>query len=248
MKYHFAADLHTHTLASGHAYGTIRENVEGARAAGIQVLGATEHAPGIPGTVDPFYYRNIKVVPKRIHVVSILHGSEINVLEDGTLSLEAQFMKYLDYAIVGIHTVCYHDQGRRKNTDNVIACMQHPKVKIVSHPDDDHTPLDYERLVAAAKQYNVALEVNNSSFKKPDRRINCLDNYRTMLGLCTAQRVPIVVDTDAHDPSAVGRMDLAAAFLESVRMDPELILNLRGNLEKLMAFLRVDNEMPYDAK
>ena len=165
MKYHFAADLHTHTLASGHSYGTIRENVEGARAAGIQVLGATEHAPGIPGTVDPFYYRNIKVVPKRIHGVSILHGSEINVLEDGTLSLEAQFMKYLDYAIVGIHTVCYHDQGRRKNTDNVIACMQHPKVKIVSHPDDDHTPLDYERLVAAAKQYNVALEVNNSSFK-----------------------------------------------------------------------------------
>ena len=112
----------------------------------------------------------------------------------------------------------------------------------------DHTPLDYERLVAAAKQYNVALEVNNSSFKKLDRRINCLDNYRTMLSLCTAQRVPIVVDTDAHDPSAVGRMDLAAAFLESVRMDPELILNLRGNLEKLMAFLRVDNEMPYDAK
>ena len=63
-----------------------------------------------------------------------------------------------------------------------------------------------------------------------------------------AADLPIVVDTDAHDPSAVGRMDLAAAFLESVRMDPELILNLRGNLEKLMAFLRVDNEMPYDAK
>ena len=40
--------------------------------------------------------------------------------------------------------------------------MKEPKVYFVSHPDDAHTPLDYERLVQAAKKYHVALEVNNS--------------------------------------------------------------------------------------
>ncbi len=47
--------------------------------------------------------------------------------------------------------------------------MQNEKVRFVSHPDDDHTPLNYEELVQAAKESHVALEVNNSSLiKKTD--------------------------------------------------------------------------------
>ena len=61
--------------------------------------------------------------------------------------------------------------------------MQNEKVHFVSHPDDDHTPLDYERLVKAAKESQVALEVNNSSLLKPDQRLNCVENYQVMSGL-----------------------------------------------------------------
>ena len=46
-----------------------------------------------------------------------------------------------------------------------------------------------------------------------------------MLALCQQYRVPIVVDSDAHDPSWVGRQDLACALLESVGFDEELVLN-----------------------
>lgn len=52
-------DMHMHTLVSGHAYGTIREMAQAARAKGLEMIGITEHAPGIPGTVDPFYYNNL---------------------------------------------------------------------------------------------------------------------------------------------------------------------------------------------
>ena len=38
-------DLHTHTLASGHAYNTIMEMAAAAKDAGLQFLGITEHAP-----------------------------------------------------------------------------------------------------------------------------------------------------------------------------------------------------------
>ena len=75
----------------------------------------------------------------------------------------------------------------------------------------------------AALQYHVALEVNNSSLVKKDQRLNCCQNYRTMLALCQQYRVPIVVDSDAHDPSWVGRQDLACALLESVGFDLSLI-------------------------
>lgn len=50
------ADLHMHTLASGHAYGTIREMVQAAKEMQLHLIGISEHASGIPGTVDPFYY------------------------------------------------------------------------------------------------------------------------------------------------------------------------------------------------
>ena len=198
-------------------------------------MGITEHGPGIPGTVDPFYFKGLDIAPKKLYGVDILHGCEINVLKDGELSLEEQYMKWLDYAIVGIHKQCYKDAGKEKNTDNVIKCMQHPKVKFVSHPDDDNTPLDYVRLVQAAKEYGVALEVNNSSFLKQEKRKNCLENYRTMLKLCEEYQVPIIVSSDAHDPEYVGRFEEAVNFIEEVGFNKALILN--GDEGKLKEFM-----------
>ena len=229
------ADMHTHTLASGHAYGTIREIARAAKEAGLDVLGITEHAPGIPGTVDPFYYCNLRVMPRVMEGVEVYHGCEINVLNDGTLSLEQRWIDRLDYAIVGIHTLCYQNAGAERNTDNLIACMKNDKVRIVSHPDDDHTPLNYERLVQAAGEYHVALEVNNSSMTKPEMRLNCVKNYGEMLRLCMMHRVPVIVDSDAHDPSWVGRFDLAKKLIEENHFDEELILN--NDKEKLLNFL-----------
>ena len=229
------ADIHTHTIASGHAYGTIREMAQAAASKKLKILGLTEHAPGIPGTTDPFYYMNLEVVPRELYGVSILHGCEINVLNDGTLSLEERFIKKLDYAIVGIHSLCYQDAGKEQNTEHVISCMKHPKVKLVSHPDDDHIPFDYERLVKGALDTDTALEVNNSSLVKKDRRLNCYENYRTMLGWCRKLKVPVIVSSDAHDPSWVGRVDLAMALLDEIDFPESLILNLEAEL--LLSFL-----------
>lgn len=229
------ADIHMHTLASGHAYGTIREMAAAARDRGLALIGVSEHAPGIPGTADPFYYRNLKAVPRLLSGVEVIHGSEINVLAGGKLSLDQELIDRLDYAIVGIHTLCYEDEGIVGNTDNLIACMENDKVRLVSHPDDDHTPLDYPALVAAAKACHVALEVNNSSLLKPAQRLHCYENYRTMLALCQEQGVPIAVSSDAHDPSQVGEFRLARQLLEELRFPDELILNT--DLARLKAFL-----------
>ncbi len=229
------ADIHMHTLVSGHAYGTIREMAQSAKEKGLDLIGISEHAPGIPGTVDPFYYLNLEVVPNKIYDVEVIHGCEINVMNDGSLSLKQRYIDHLDYAIVGIHRACYKDAGKQQNTLNVIECMKNEKVHFVSHPDDDHTPLDYEMLVKAAKQYQVALEVNNSSLIKPQSRLNCVENYKTMLKLCQEYEVPIVVDSDAHDPSWVGEFSLAVDLLNSVNFDPKLVLNT--DVRKLKEFI-----------
>ena len=213
----FLLDIHTHTIASGHAYGTIREMAEAAKDKDLELLGLSDHAPGIPGTVDPIYFLNLNVIPRTLYGVEIIHGSEINILNNGTLSLEQYYIDFLDYAIAGIHRPCYEDEGKEKNTDNIISVMKNDKVFFISHPDDDHTPLNYERLVKAAKDNNVALEVNNSSFYKPQYRLNCVENYRTMLSYCMEYDVPIIVNSDAHDPSGVGDFYNARKLLEEVK-------------------------------
>lgn len=236
----FELDIHTHTIASGHAYGTIREMAQAAQERGLKVLGCSDHGPGTPGTAHPIYFHSLHAVPPYLYGVRVIHGCEISVMNDGTLSLDEQYIQYLDYGIVGIHRNCYKDAGREKNTENLISCMRHPKVFFVSHPDDDHTPLNYEKLVPAAKELHVALEVNNSSFSKPDYRLNCVANYETMLPLCMKYRVPIIVDSDAHDPSAVGEFSAARALLERLDFDPELILNT--NVKKFFDFIGLPAE------
>ena len=229
------ADLHMHTVMSGHAFGTIREMAAEAAARGLKLIGTTEHGPGIPGTCNPIYFLNVCDAPRNLYGVEMLYGSEVNILDCGGLDLKERYLDCLDYAIAGIHGLCYTDQGKLRNTDNVIRAMAaHSKVRFISHPDSDSFPLDYKALVEGAKAYHVALEVNNSSIRKPSLRPNCIENYKTMVPLCMEYGVPILVNTDSHDPSAVGDFSLALAMLEEIGVEEDLILN--NDLDKLKNF------------
>lgn len=44
-------DLHTHTIASGHAYNTRNEMIAAAAAKNLEVYAITEHAPAMPEPV-----------------------------------------------------------------------------------------------------------------------------------------------------------------------------------------------------
>lgn len=231
----FVADVHMHSILSGHAFGTVRELAFEAAQRNMKLIGVTEHGPGIPGTCDPILFRNFIDAPRVLYGVEMLYGSETNVLNSGEVDLDQRHLNCLDYAIAGIHGLCYENVGAVKNTDNVISCMKNPKVKFISHPDDNNNPVDYPALVQGAKEYGVALELNNSSLRKPRLRPGCVENYRKMLPLCMEYGVPIIVNTDSHDPSQVGDFTLARAFLEQMAFDENLILN--NDLEKLKAFL-----------
>ncbi len=231
----FVADVHMHSVMSGHAFGTIRELAAAAAERGLQLIGVTEHGPGIPGTCDPIYFRNLVDAPRMLYGVEMLYGSEVNILNDGTLDLDRRHLDCLDYAIAGIHGLCYENAGVIRNTDNTISCMADPKVRFISHPDTSSYPVDYRALVEGAKEHHVALELNNSSLRKPYIRPGCLENYAVMLPLCMEYGVPIVVNTDSHDPGAVGDFSAAVKLLEAIGFAEDLILN--NDLDKLKKFL-----------
>ena len=229
------ADVHMHTLMSGHAFGTIREMAAVAKERGMQLIGITEHGPGIPGTCDPIHLRNIPDAPRNLYGVEMLYGCEVNLNNEGELLLDERTMGVLDYAIAGVHRQCYEDMGSAKNTEAMIRAMAHPKVRFVSHPDNGKYPLDYLPLVQAAKEYGIALEVNNASVRKPKLRPNCIENYETMLPLCMEYGVPILVNSDAHDPMWVGDFSLTMPLLTRIGVPDDLILN--NDIQKLKTFL-----------
>ncbi len=236
MKNRLLLDLHTHTLASGHAYGTVRENAQAASEKGLAGLGVTEHGPGMPGSCHPLYFTNIQYIPRELYGVNIYYGVENDMMPDGSMSLEDRWMSGLDYAIVGIHATCYRDLGIEKNTENLIRCMSNPKVFFVSHPDDSTYPLDYSQIVPAAKQNGVALEVNNNTIRSA-RKKNWRENIMTYLELCMKYRANIIVSSDAHDPSTVGRFIEAKALLDEIGFDEELIVN--NSEEKFREFIGI---------
>ena len=117
-------DVHTHTLASGHAFSTLQEMVQAAAEKGLKLLGITEHSPGIPGTCDSIYFRNLHVVPRRMYGVDLLLGAEINILNtQGDLDMEEWMMKYLDLKIAGIHSLCYEGGTVEENTEGMIRAI-----------------------------------------------------------------------------------------------------------------------------
>jgi translation elongation factor EF-Tu-like GTPase len=54
-------ETHSHTLASGHAYCTIKEMVAYAAEMGLEGIAITDHAPEMPGSCHKFYFHNIQV-------------------------------------------------------------------------------------------------------------------------------------------------------------------------------------------
>ena len=234
MMKRLVVDIHTHTISSGHAYGTIRENALAAREKGLAGMGVTDHAPGMPGTCDPINFLGLYVVPRELYGVNIYFGVENNVLSDGSMTLPEDVLQSLDYGIVGIHGTCYENQGIKKNTDNLIRCMEHPKIFFISHPDDGAFPLDYERLVPAAKENGVALEVNNATIREGYKE-NCIENIRAYLSLCMKYKTNIYVGSDAHDPSFISEFSCAERLLEEMGFDEELIIN--NSEEKFRQFI-----------
>ena len=101
-------DVHTHTIASGHAYSSLSEMVAGAKEKDIKLLGIVEHDQGIPGTCAPIYFKNLDVIPREIEGIKLLLGIEINILDhQGRLSITEDLYDYVDYCMAGIHLHCY---------------------------------------------------------------------------------------------------------------------------------------------
>mgnify|MGYP003226317491 CR=1 FL=1 len=209
------ADLHTHTIASGHAYGTITEMVHAAALKDLPILGITEHVPPV------------------LEGVRLLFGCELNIVDyKGTIDLSEKMLKRLSYTVASLHDLCLKPGTREENTFAVVTALKNPYVTILGHPDDGKFQLDYEAVVKTAKEHHRMIELNNTSLTPGGSRIHAYENDRIILPLCAKYKVPVIMNSDAHFTTAVGEHGRAEALLKELNFPEELIANYHPEILK----------------
>lgn len=233
------ADIHTHTLASGHAYSTLNELACTAAEKGLEGLAITDHGPSLPGGPHRYHFYAMRFIPNTIAGVRIFRGIEANILDEhGTLDLEQEVLAELDFVMAGFHEHCGFSEGDAEhNTRTLLAVMRNPLVKCISHPGNPIYPLDYEQIVQATLETGTALEINNSSLTAVSRKGSC-DNCATIARLCAQYGAPIMIGSDAHIAQGVGIFDDALKLVQEAGIREEQVIN--ASMERLLKFLGLE--------
>ncbi len=219
-------DVHTHTIVSGHAFSSLQEMVRTAADKGLELFGITEHAPSLPGSCAPIYFRNLHVVPRQMYGVELLLGAELNILDyAGHIDLSEEYWKMLDLRIAGIHSLCYTSGTLEQNTAAMLGAIHHPYVQIISHPGDGTADLLFEPIVLAAKETHTLLEINNSSLNPVRHKEKARDNNLEILRLCKRYEEPIILGSDAHISFSIADYSYIYELLQITDFPEKLILN-----------------------
>jgi putative hydrolase len=237
------ADMHTHTVASGHAYSTVNEMARAARDRGLRALALTDHGPALPGGPHLYHFGAMRFIPHWIDGVRILSGVEANIISaDGALDIPESYLAKLDFVMAGLHENCgFDDQGIDRNTEAVLRAMSNPRIKAISHSGNPEFPVQLEELARGALETGTALEINNSSFvmSRKGSRTNC----ELLARLLARSGAPVIVGSDAHIAQGVGEFDEAIAVLKKAGVRAEQVVN--SSFERLLDFLGLEN-IPQD--
>ena len=234
----FEADIHTHSIASGHyTTDTIADMARYAADRGLKILGISEHGPAMPASCTLSYFRGLSHAPSMRMGIRMLYGAEVNILDpSGSLDLPETIRKQLDYCLAGIHTPCFcTGQGADDYTDTYIHAMANPYIHILAHPDDAGYPVDYRRLTQAAMDHHVLLEINNASLAPDGYRGKTKENDRTILELCKKYHYPVLFSSDSHGHANICNFKYAMELVRETDFPMGLVLNTSA--ERLLAFL-----------
>jgi DNA polymerase (family 10) len=139
--------------------------------------------------------------------VTVLKGTEVNILADGSLDIADETLARLDVVGAAVHT--HFDLPRAAQTARIVRAMENPNVDIVFHLTTriinrrKAIDLDLDAIVAAAKRTGTILEID--AF--PDR----LDINDATVRKCVEAGVKIAIDSDAHAAEHLRFLDCGVA-------------------------------------
>jgi len=221
-------DFHCHSNWDG-GENSIKEMAEKAISLGYNFLGIADHTQTLKienGLDEKRLIEQRKEIDKineefkkqRIDF-KVLQGSEVDILKNGTLDINNETLKTLDYVSVSIHSNFKMD--KESMTKRIIKAMENPYVKILNHPTGmilgkrDSYEVDIEKIIKKAKEKNIALEINSYRFDL---------NYQ-LARLVKEMGVKLVIGSDAHNTKELADMRFGVYQARRARLEKEDIIN-----------------------
>ncbi len=227
-------DTHCHTIASGHAYSTIKEVAEAAGQKGMKIIGITDHGPSMPGGPHLYHFGNLRIIPEYLSGVRILKGVEANILSyDGRLDMPESYLNRLELVMAGFHDICLVPGSVEENTRAAIAVMQNPIVDVLVHPGNPQFPIDIEKVVDCAVETGTLIEINNSSFG--NTRHGSSENCRQIAEQAKKKGALLTTGSDSHFCFDAGKLDKVISLFEDLGITEELVIT--SNPNRLIEFL-----------
>jgi DNA polymerase (family 10) len=219
-------DLHMHTtLSDGHA--SIEEMAETARGRGYDYVAITDHSAthgfGNDVQADALLRQAEHIASLELDGISVLAGTETNILPDGSVDYADDVLQRLDWVIASLHTS--FRLSEKEQTDRMVAAMHHPLIDAIGHPTGrlierrEAYALDLDRVIAAALETGTFLEINAN----PNRR-DLNDVYAKAAG---EAGVTLVIDSDAHWPRTLANMPYGIDTARRAWLTPGSVANTR---------------------
>jgi DNA polymerase (family 10) len=232
-------DLHTHTTASD-GTASIEEMAEAAKARGYEFLAITDHsktqviANGLSPERLVKHVAQIRKIGDKLKGITLLAGTECDIMADGRMDYEDAILKDLDIVIASPHVALKQDPA--KATDRLLRAIDNKYVTVIGHPTGrlinrrDGLSPDMARIIKAACQSGTALEIN-ASYPRLD--LNDVNARAAADGGCR-----ISINTDAHSTSELELITFGIVVARRAWLTPQKVINCMS-LEQLTKFISV---------
>ena len=233
------AELHSHSTWSDGS-DSILEMAKAAQERGLKLLAVTDHTAslGIANglTVERLRQQREEIAAAQAKMgegFTILQGAEVEIKADGSLDHPDEVLEELDIVIASLHTSLR--QPREEITRRLLRAMRNPHVDIIGHPSGRLLPnregadLDWEAVLAAARDQNLALEINASPFRLD------LDDAHTRKA--AEMGILISINTDAHSPADLELAEYGVSVARRAWLTAGQVLNT-WSPEKITAWLK----------
>ena len=208
-------DLQMHSTWSD-GRNSIEDMLDACVARGYDYFAITDHSKALAmtGGLDAqklaAQWEEIDQIAARRSEIRVLKGMEVDILRDGRLDLEDEFLERLDVVLVSVHSLL--DLPPAKQTARILAAIRHPEVNILAHPTGrqinrrDPMQFDLDEVLQCAAEHDVIVELN----AHPDR----LDLKDSHLIRAKELGLRVVISTDAH---RIGDLDLMRYGVDQAR-------------------------------
>ncbi len=220
------AELHAHTTASDGRMSII-ELAELAKSKGFHTLAVTDHSQSsvIANGLKPDRLREhiaaIRSAAKAVKGITILAGSEVDILPDGRLDYDDELLAELDLVVASPHSSLKQD--RATATRRLLAAIEHPLVHIIGHPTgrligrrEGFDP-DIPALAHAAAKHDVALEINANWMR--------LDLRDTHVASAVEAGALIAINCDTHAAGDADMLRYGVIIARRGGLTPERCIN-----------------------